>query len=185
MDRHPDIDIRVDGSNEPVDFYKDLVDLEIRHGKGHWPELHAEPLVEERFLPICAPDLILPNSVDAQTLLNFRLIYSVKAQVQWQDWFAELGLDDKLPDSQLFFDRSHMSIDAAALGMGIALESNLMMFNELESGRVGVPVQSTPLMSAVTQWLVCPPSHLRRQKVNKFIEWIKQEAYDWSLKTKV
>lgn len=185
MDMHPDIDIRVDGSNEPVDFYKDPVDLEIRHGRGHWPDLHSEPLVKERFLPICSPELIAPNSIDAEALLNFRLIYSVKAQIQWQDWFSQLGLDDRKVESRLFFDRSHMSIDAATLGMGVALESNLMMFNELQDGRVCVPMLDPPRMSAVTQWLVCPPNHLRRKKVHNFLEWIKQEAYDWSLKTKV
>ncbi|MCA1493410.1 LysR family transcriptional regulator [Ensifer sp. NBAIM29] len=40
------IDIRLDGSNEPTDFNRDLVDIEIRHGAGRWPGLHVEQLAE-------------------------------------------------------------------------------------------------------------------------------------------
>ncbi len=65
----------------------------------------------------------------------------------------------------LRFDRSHMAIDAAVAGLGIALESTLMMESELESGQLVVPISRTPLIKLGTQWLVCPPQHLRRRRV--------------------
>ena len=43
---------------------------------------------------------------------------------------------------RILFDRSHMAIDAAAGGMGVALESTMMMRGELESGRLVCPVLS-------------------------------------------
>ena len=179
LEANPGIDIRLDGTNEPTDFNRDLVDLEIRHGTGRWPGLHVSPLVEEMFLPVCSPGLADPYSLEAADLLKFRLIHSVKAQVQWAAWFTHLGIAEETPLKRLYFDRSHMTVDAAVLGMGVALESNLMMERELKDGRLIVPLREVPRMLISTQWLVCPHANLRRSRVRRFVEWIEAEAQLW------
>lgn len=185
LEKYPEIDIRINGSSEPADFSKDSVDLEIRHGNGHWPGLNAERLAKEQFIPVCSPRLIPPRSITAAELLNFRLIHSVKAQVQWQDWLMQSDLNDQHIEHRISFDRSHMSIDAAVQGIGVALESNFMMFNELQTGSLDIPVVDSLPIPAVTQWLVCPPDNMRKREVRKFMEWISQQAYDWSRTTQV
>lgn len=169
----------MNGSNEPTDFTREAVDLEIRHGTGSWPSIHVEPLVEESFVPICAPKLANSGALQPKTLLTMRLIRSVKAQVQWSDWFSAAGVDVPSPDFRLSFDRSHMAIDAAGLGFGVALESTLMIGDELASGHLVVPVKSPPEVRIVTQWIVCPHASLHRGRVRRLIEWIRQEAADW------
>ncbi len=37
IDLHPDLEVRLDGTNEPTDFDRESVDVEIRHGDGRWP----------------------------------------------------------------------------------------------------------------------------------------------------
>lgn len=180
LDRMPNTDIRLDGSNEPVDFSRDNVDLEIRHGLGGWSGLYEEPLVEERFLPVCSPCLAAAGSLEAKDIPAFRLIRSVKAQVQWPLWLSSQKLRDEGIGDRVSFDRSHMAIEAAALGLGIALESELMMEAELRSGRLVVPVARTPLLKEATQWMVCPRSNLRRHRVVKLMEWLREEVAEWS-----
>lgn len=175
----PGMDIRLDGSNEPVDFTRDQVDLEIRHGLGGWSGLYKEPLVEERFLPVCSPQLAAAGTLSSGDILDFRLIRSVKAQIQWPAWLQANGMQDRNTNSRLSFDRSHMAIDAAALGLGIALESELMMEAELRSGRLVVPVMQTPHLLAATQWMVCPRSNLRRRRVVRLMEWLRAEVAEW------
>lgn len=179
LDDHPSIDIRLDGTNEPTNFNHDSVDLEIRHGEGRWPGLHVEPLVEETFIPVCSPILADPGSLSPDELLRFRLIHSVKAQIQWKTWFEHLGIPEDLPLKRLYFDRSHMTVDAAVLGMGIALESNLMMERELRERSLVVPVRDVPQMLISTQWIVCPTQNMRRSRVRQFIAWLKDEARKW------
>ena len=179
LDANPAIDLRLDGSNEPTDFSRDLVDLEIRHGIGRWPGLHVVPLADEIFLPVCSPLVAASRSVDARGLQAMRLIHSVKAQVQWSDWFDKANEQVEGPWRMLHFDRSHMAIDAAVAGLGIALESTLMMERELESGQLVVPVAKTPRIALGTQWLVCPPQHLRRRRVRLFVDWLRAEADVW------
>lgn len=178
LDAHPEIELRVDATNEPTDFAREGVDLEVRHGEGDWPGLVVEPVAEERFLPVCAPRLAAAGSLMADELGAHRLIHSVKSQVKWGAWFAAAGAP--LPAfRRVLFDRSHMAVDAAIAGMGIALESTLMMGDALRDGRLACPVAAPPDIRRTTQWLVCPADRLRRRRVRAFTEWLRAEALAW------
>ncbi len=179
LDAHPEIEIRVDGTNEPTDFNRELVDVEIRHGDGRWPGLFVEGLVEESFIPVCSPSLLAAESLTAQDVTRWRLIHSVKSQAQWQRWLKEAGVNLDFKWSRVLFDRSHMAIDAASDGIGIALESKLMMWKELTTGILVCPVISPPPIRLTTQWIVCPRDHLRHKKVKVFLNWIRSERDTW------
>lgn len=69
-----------------------------------------------------------------------------------------------------------MAIDAAAQGLGIALDSNKMAEGELTSGRL-VPVFSDQKGIAVhAHHLVYPKSHAQWPRVEKFAQWLKSET---------
>lgn len=181
LDRNPDLEVRLDGTNEPTDFKREAVDVEIRHGDGRWPGLFIEGMAEEEFLPACSPRYAPAGSLAAEELPRFRLIHSVKSQAQWPRWFALAGVAPPTRWARVLFDRSHMAIDAAADGMGIALESTLMMERELNSGRLVCPVIGPPPVRLVTQWIVCPHDHLRKQKVRLFLDWLRAERAAWEV----
>ena len=179
LDLHPAIELRLDGTNEPTDFNQELVDIEIRHGDGRWPGLFVEGVADERFYPVCSPDYAAAGSMRPQDLLSHRLIHSAKSQAQWNSWFPLAGVTTEKRWQRVLFDRSHMAIDAAVRGMGIALESTLMMGDELKSGRLVRPVISPPEVELVTQWIVCPRDHLRQKKVRVFLDWLRVERAEW------
>jgi LysR family glycine cleavage system transcriptional activator len=176
LDANPDLDVRIDATNEPTDFSREGVDIEIRHGEGNWPGLFVEGLAEERFLPVCAPTLCAPGTLEASDLPSYRLIHSVKSQMQWGPWFAAAGVATKATWRRVLFDRSHMAIDAAAGGLGIALESTLMMERELADGSLVCPVRDPPEIRIVTQWIACPRDHLRHKRVRTFLDWLRTEC---------
>ena len=68
---NPDMEVRLDGTNEPTDFSRELVDLEIRHGDGKWPGLFVEGLAEENFIPACAPSYAGAGSLEAEKCSAF------------------------------------------------------------------------------------------------------------------
>lgn len=179
LTRHPDLEVRLDGTNEPTDFNQELVDVELRHGNGRWPGLFVEGLAEERFLPVCAPQYVAAGALEPADLPAHRLIHSVKSQAQWTSWFqlAEVAPGERW--RRVLFDRSHMAIDAAVQGMGIALESTLMMQDELKNGRLVCPIKTPPELRIVTQWIVCPRDHLRQKKVRQFLDWLREERDAW------
>jgi LysR family transcriptional regulator, glycine cleavage system transcriptional activator len=180
VDANPDIELRLDGTNEPTDFGKENVDIDIRHGEGGWPGLFAETLGKERFLPLCAASLCSPASLTPSELTGYRLIHSVKSQLQWPRWFSEAGVEPGKRWRRVLFDRSHMSIDAAIDGIGIALESELLAWRELRDGLLICPVANPPEIALATQWIVCPHTHLRHRKTRTFLDWLRQERDRWS-----
>ena len=175
LDAHPELEVRIDGTSEQTDFDKDSVDVELRHGEGAWPGLFVEAFAEERFSPVCAPSLHPSGALAPEDLLDCRLIHSVKSQVQWGAWFAAAGVRPLRRWRRVSFDRTHMAIDAASSGMGVALESDLMTWRELGRGSLACPVRDPPLVARTTQWIVCPPGALRQRKTRVFLDWLREQ----------
>ena len=175
LDQHGDVELQLNGTNEPTDFAREATDVEIRHGDGRWPGLFVEPFAEETFLPVCAPSLIPRASMEPADLLTCRLIHSVKSQAQWSGFFAIAGVPVAASWRKVMFDRSHMAIDAATSGLGVALESTLMTETERATGALVCPVRRPPEIRIVTQWIVCPRDHLRHRKVRLFLDWLRHE----------
>ncbi|PSC04189.1 LysR family transcriptional regulator [Alsobacter soli] len=180
IEAHPDIELRLDATNEPTDFSKENIDIDLRHGEGGWPGLFVESLGAERFRPVCSPAIASPGSLGPEDLLDRLLIHSVKSQMQWPRWFAEVGLDPARRWRRVLFDRSHMAIDAARSGIGIALESELLAWQELAEGSLICPVANPPALAMATQWIVCPHGHLRHRKTRAFLEWLRKERDSWA-----
>lgn len=179
INAHQNLEVRIDGTNEPTNFDREDIDVEIRHGEGQWQGVFVEALVEERFLPVCSPRYEDAASLAPGDLPQRRLIHSVKSLVQWTHWFAALGIVPARRWERVLFDRSHMVIDAALSGLGIALESDLLTWQELSDGRLVCPVSCPPQMTAVTQWIVCPHERLRLAKVRAFLDWVRSERDAW------
>ena len=180
IEAHPQIDVRVDATSEPTDFAREDVDIDIRHGAGNWPGMFVEAVAEEAFFPVCARGYAEPGAMEAATLIKHRLIHSVKSQMQWPTWFKVMGVVTDRRWRRVSFDRSHMAIDAATSGMGIALESDLMMWRELRDGLLICPVAAPPKLTLSTQWLVCPHDHMRHFKVRAFLDWIRVQRDAWA-----
>ena len=53
----PDIDVLVAPKDEFVDFQRENVDVGIRYGRGIYPGLRTDPLLEEEIFPVCSPAL--------------------------------------------------------------------------------------------------------------------------------
>ncbi len=179
LETNPDVELRLNATTEPTDFSREAVDVEIRHGEGRWPGVFVEGLAEESFLPVCSPTYARAAIMSAPDLPQHRLIHSVKAQVQWSQWFALAGSVPEVEWRRLLFDRSHMAIDAAADGLGVALESTLMMWRELRDGSLVCPVRNPPRVTLTTQWIVCPFDHLHKAKVRLLLEWLRAERVVW------
>jgi len=132
---HPDISLNLSAAHTHSDFALGQVDLDIRYGVPHWQHVVVEPLFEERILPLASAAFIRKHRLKRpDQLLGVPLIQSNVSVVQWSDWFATFS-DKHAPDRfTLCFDRAHMSFDAAAQGLGVALESTTTGGKHLAEG---------------------------------------------------
>lgn len=170
----PELDLRLDASNEKTDFLRDAVDLELRFGKEGCAGLFVEPLCRETFVPLATPAFVERHGVERpEDLLRVPLIHSVKAPSDWPTWFAANGLRAPARLRGTHFDRSYMAIDAALDGMGVALESRLAADADLASGRLVSPVASRQSFVHILYWFVCPFEKLEREAVQRFRAWLR------------
>jgi LysR family glycine cleavage system transcriptional activator len=54
----PNIDLQIRASAALADFARDDVQVAIRFGRGSWPRVHSEWLMDEWVVPVCTPDLL-------------------------------------------------------------------------------------------------------------------------------
>ncbi len=170
----PDLDLRLDASNEKTDFLRDAVDLELRFGKEGCAGLFVEPLCREAFVPLASPSFVERHGLTrSEHLLRVPLIHSVKAPSDWATWFAANGLRAPARLRGPHFDRSYMALDAARDGIGVALESGILAQADLASGALISPVVSRQSFVHTLYWFVCPFEKLERDAVQRFRRWLR------------
>jgi DNA-binding transcriptional LysR family regulator len=116
-----DIQLNLACSYEDVSFTSGYYDLDIRHGYAHWTHGEVKTLRDEFIAPLASEDYLkrFPVSMP-EDLLDRRLIFSEAPLVQWRQWFGKFGVAAAPKAYDFSFDRSYMSLEAAALGHGIA-----------------------------------------------------------------
>ena len=174
---HPDISLNLSAAHTHSDFALGQVDLDIRYGVPQWPNLVIEPLFEERILPLASAAFIRKHRLKRpEQLPGVPLIQSNVSVVQWSDWFAAFT-DKRAPDRfTLRFDRAHMSFDAAAQGLGVALESTTTGGKHLAEGKLQPVLGMDKSISVKAHFAVYPARHAKRPPVEAFLSWLHCEA---------
>ncbi len=56
--KYPDVELRFHTSRELVDFSRTSNHVAIRFGRGNYPNLHSEKILDDWLVPVASPDLI-------------------------------------------------------------------------------------------------------------------------------
>jgi len=174
---HPGISLNLSAAHTHSDFGLGQVDLDIRYGVPRWPNVVVEPLFEERIVPLASATFIREHRLKrAEQLLGVPLIQSNVSVVQWSDWFA--AFTDKRPPDRftLRFDRAHMSFDAAAQGLGVALESTTTGGKHLAEGKLRPVLGLDKSILVKAHFAVYPARHAKRPPVEAFLSCVHGEA---------
>ncbi|MBD8554529.1 transcriptional regulator GcvA [Rhizobium sp. CFBP 8762] len=176
--QHSSIDVRLYASADPVDLNAGLVDVDIRYGsvlpiRG----VVTLPLPEEAIMPFCSPDFIArtPHHLrQPSDLCQCTLIHSEVNLLSWRGWAKR---HDNVPldfDRGPRFDRSFMAISAAVDGLGVCLESHLLVERELQTGRL-VPLFEDKRSMVACHSLSTLKAKQNVPKIKAFEKWILNE----------
>ena len=175
---HPEITVRLDGTLSLADFTTDGVDAAIRFGTGPYPDLHADPLVNEDVVPVCAPALLAgahpldtPQDLVHHTLIHVDWYAAPGTQPDWAMWLQTAGVETVDSNKGLVVTSDALAVEAAMDGGGVALVSAFLVRHDLEKGRLVMPFDLA-LPSSHWYWFVCPPENLERPKVRAFRDWL-------------
>lgn len=172
---HPEIAVQVMTSHEPVDFRLEDVDVAIWYSKEPDRDFHCELLFPEVLIPVCNPVLAL--QIGAKTprdLVRHVLLHSILRPNDWRHWFEATGVDDFRIDREVLFDNSSLTYEGAMAGLGIAIAQSAFVKDELERGRLAIPVD----ISLTSDWgyYLLYPRDRPSAKIRAFHEWLSSEG---------
>ncbi|MBN4664638.1 transcriptional regulator GcvA [Pandoraea nosoerga] len=173
IDRHPELEVELRCSAELVDFERDDVDVALRMGKGNWPGLHIEKVLEDVFFPACSPTY--NNGRLPRTAEEFRRSTLLRSEGEpWAPWFAAAGFDLPEPSQGMMYQDSGMLSQAAIVGQGVALVRRSLAVGDIMAGRL-VRLSDVDTPCEWDYYFVCPPGVLETQRLQAFRTWFLEE----------
>lgn len=180
-EQHPEIDMRVLASLHPVDLAREGVDVAIRLGRGPYPGLKADVLLEEWFSAVCSPafkaaagDLRTPSDLLHYPLLHDEVEARIPEEINWPRWLQRFGIPYS-GTTRPSFSHTYLTLEAAANGQGIAVAAEPFVEEDLRSGRL---VRALPqrVPGPYRFHLLRLPEAEARPAIKAFCDWIMAEA---------
>ena len=172
--RHPDVELSIHTSPEPVDFTEGNFHAALRMTVGPTAGLYNEKLLDEWFLPVCSPEMLArygPVRTPAD-LKRYPLLRS--ADESWGIW-RHPGTEVDWRERGAAFDDSLTVLAAAEQGQGLALTRWTLVVEDLANGRI-VRASAQVLPCPRSYYFVCPESYLELPKLQRLLAWLREVA---------
>ncbi|WP_207459410.1 LysR family transcriptional regulator [Azospirillum sp. SYSU D00513] len=168
---NPLVDLRLSTNNNRVDIAAEGLDCAIRFGDGAWHGTDAVKLFDAPLSVLCTPDIAArlrePRDVAREALLrSYRLD-------EWPGWFAAAGAEAP-PIKGPVFDSTWTMVEAAMMGVGVALAPPVMFRRQIASGWIEQPFAATVLRGSY--WLTWLKSKPLSPPMAAFRDWLAQES---------
>ena len=174
--QHPQIDLHVHASNQPVDLSQGTIDIAIRYGQGRYEGMHSTLLLQDRFAPVASPALHVITATDLadRPLIHFEWEQTSPVDLTWAAWARAAALPNFNADAGIrYSDESH-AIQAAVAGQGVALLSLVLIQEELKMGLL--EARLTPILEGLAYYVVRPASGTRSQAASIVESWLLEQA---------
>jgi LysR family transcriptional regulator, glycine cleavage system transcriptional activator len=175
--KHPDIELRFHTSSELVDFSRTPIHVGIRFGRGDYPNLHSEKLLDDWVVPVGTPQLIKQYGMIERgaDLSRYPLLEGDDPPWQiWQKTAEEIAWQSRPPT----IDDTVGLLAAAEEGLGFALARWTIVARSLHKGTLKMASrEALPYGSA--HYFVCPQKYLTLPKVARFRDWLVAAARDF------
>nr|CAD6422005.1 LysR family transcriptional regulator [Rhizobium sp. Q54] len=169
----PQIRLRIEATTALADFDGSDIDLGIRVGRGTWPGVDAELLMEQRVFPVCAPALAAELK-DPADILKLPAIIDGPSMFSWDVWLGEAGLAGGKMTARHVFNDASLCLDATMAGQGVMLAWQTLAGFALEQGRLVKPF-AIEARTGMGHYLVTRAGRPAPVKVRMFRDWLRSE----------
>ena len=185
--QHPDIQVQVIAEARVTDLRAEGVDLAIRFGRGNYRQLDSIFLMKDWMLPVCQPQLLdgRPPVGTIDALLELPLLHDSAAEgdgslSDWRSWLEQLGRPELAGHAGQRFSHAGLVIEAAALGLGVALARLSLVADHLSNRTLVCPLPLTT-STAFAYYLVALPEIAALPTTVRFMEWLQEEAKELAI----
>lgn len=175
---HPDIEVLLKASLEPVDFRKEDIDGAVRLGDGHWAGANAYRLVSNILAPVASPALLEhgPKLRKPADLAHHTLLHTIARPDDWAFWLESVGALERVDArAGMTYESSAMSYAAAIEGQGLAMAQLFLVEQDLKEGRLVCPFKQTLDMGDFTYYLLTPAHRDESPSMTTFRVWMLEQ----------
>lgn len=154
-ERYPHVELQFNMNYDRVDFVRDKIGLAIRSSIIEPPvDAVTRDLGGEAIGPVCSPEYLAQAGLtDPKDLEKAALLATRTRPEAWNDWQlaadqGKLGLE-----SRSSFDHFYLLIQAAACGLGVGLVPQMLVSDQLASGRLVAPFGFRPGPRRLVLWI--------------------------------
>jgi LysR family glycine cleavage system transcriptional activator len=178
---HPDINVRILGSNQKEDLQQKHIDVAIRFGVNK-QVFNADNLVMEDFgedvvYPVCSPKLLQHMWLQSpKDLLDCTLVSLANEQVvTWDKWFEHAGVKGfENMTKKTEVTSSDMALNAVLSGHGVTLAASAMFSQYILTKQLVVPFKiKHPVIWK--RYIAYDPNSAKRKRIQVFIDWVRAE----------
>jgi DNA-binding transcriptional LysR family regulator len=181
---NPDIDIRIDASDQAVDLDIADVDLALRYGPASSMPAEAMRMFGEQLTPVVSPWLLKsgPRLKKPEDLAQFALIEAGDAHrshlewLTWRRWFDEQKLTKLVPKRWLYFNYAYQMVQAALTGQGVVLARLPLVAESLANGDLIEILPQQRMDSPMAYWLLVGPRSAQRPEIKAFCTWLQAQS---------
>jgi LysR family glycine cleavage system transcriptional activator len=174
---HPEIEVRLTASLEPVNFARQNLDTVIASGPGDPDTQVSEFLTPCHLLPVCSPSLIAHSNgpLTPEDVSRFTMLHSLSRARAWDDWVESAGCKSVATSRGLKFENSAMAFDAALGGMGVAMGIQELVQHHLDTGQLVAPFGHVH-RSPGGYYIVRPANRPVSGATDAFLKWLLEQA---------
>lgn len=172
MATRADLDLEVHVTNSLAAAHDEPVDVSIIWSDGSNLAGVAHRLFDEAIGPLASLAVVAewglatPGDLARAPLLRTPLL-------PWAPWFEAAGLTLPEPDRGASFNDLGMLLEAASVGLGVALCSRRLAAQWIDSGRL-VPVSEITAVPPHSYYVTCDSARLARPEVADFVDWLRE-----------
>jgi len=168
---HPEINVRINATNDVVDFRKDKVDMAIRYFDGQAKDLNCQLLCEDEVMVVCSPHYQAKAQLEQSEQLNQATLIEISLYPDWNFWLSKAGASVHCRGPKLYFDQSLLAIEAAKRGQGVTLSNKVLSAEELSNGTLIEPLPIR-IPSGKGYYLVSPQNRRLSPNAKLFSDWL-------------
>ena len=168
---------------DKVDFHQEPFDCAVLLSSGGaFPaEWESVELFAEWLIPVCAPEAAGSSPWDLVRLQAAELLHPTPDRRDWRRWLQAMGLAEQVPlKGGQVFDTLELGIVAAARGYGVSIGDLVMVAEDVEQGRLGLPWPSA-VRSGDSYHLVWPRERRGAERMRRLRDFLLAEVTQMQL----
>jgi LysR family glycine cleavage system transcriptional activator len=173
---YPQIRLVFHGSMEYVDLNNGTFDCAIRFGHGNWSDAVIRPLMSDNLLLVASPKLLGERPPEKlEQILRLPLLHSIE---NWSAWTSSIQTPQatlQRPQTQMEFTDSTHLLEAARVGLGVALTRRSIADNLMQRGEL-VKAFGHECAHSSNYYALLPSTSETSEALHQFLGWLQVEC---------